>query len=80
MIRRAALAATASVALLAASGTAMAESVIHWLHLEAVPEIVEVWRGIADDYEKANPGVKIEMQFIANQDFKAKLPTLLQSN
>jgi raffinose/stachyose/melibiose transport system substrate-binding protein len=80
MIRRAALAATASVALLAASGTAMAESVIHWLHLEAVPETVDVWRGIADEYEAANPGVTIEMQFIENQAFKAKLPTLLQSD
>jgi raffinose/stachyose/melibiose transport system substrate-binding protein len=80
LTRRTALAVSAAIALMTTSGAAMAESVIHWLHLEAVPEIVEVWRGIADDYEKANPGVKIEMQFIANQDFKAKLPTLLQSN
>ena len=42
---------------------------------EANPDNVAVWRRIADDYQAAHPGVTIEMQFLENQVFKAKLPT-----
>lgn len=73
------LALAAAGALTALTGAARADSVIHWLHLEQVPETVALWRSIADDFEKSHPGVKIDMQFIENQSFKAKLPTLLQS-
>lgn len=58
---------------------AAADTVIKWLHPEAQPKVVAVWRGIADAFEKEHPGVKIQMQFLENQAFKAKLPTLLQS-
>ena len=78
--RRLALAAAGALALAAGSGAARADSVIRWLHLEQVPETVAIWRSIADDFEKSHPGVTIEMQFIENQAFKAKLPTLLQSD
>nr|WP_272213023.1 extracellular solute-binding protein [Marinicella sp. W31]MDC2878961.1 extracellular solute-binding protein [Marinicella sp. W31] len=66
--------------LTAAANTASAETVIKWLHLENQEPVVEVWRQVADEFEQANPGVKIEMQFLENQAFKAKLPTLLQSS
>ena len=59
---------------------ALADATIKWLHLEANPDNVAVWRQIADDYQAAHPGVTIEMQFLENQAFKAKLPTLLQSS
>ncbi|MGV8989361.1 MAG: ABC transporter substrate-binding protein [Cypionkella sp.] len=69
-----------TLAFLLATVPAFADTTIKWLHLEAVPENVDTWRGIADDYQAAHPGVKIEMQFLENQAFKAKLPTLLQSS
>src|SRR4051812_6045709 len=62
------------------SHAAAAETVVKWLHPEAQPKVVAVWRGIADAFEKEHPSVKIQMQFLENQAFKAKLPTLLQSS
>src|SRR5690606_25840304 len=38
------------------------------------------WQEIAAAYEAEHPDVKIEFQFLENEAFKAKLPTLLQSN
>ncbi|MCD1633189.1 extracellular solute-binding protein [Martelella mediterranea] len=67
-------------ALATTANTASAETVIKWLHLENQEPVVEVWRQVADEFEEANPGVTIEMQFLENQAFKAKLPTLLQSS
>ena len=66
--------------LVAGATTASAETVIRWLHLENQEPVVEVWRQVADEFEQANPGVTIDMQFLENQAFKAKLPTLLQSS
>ncbi|WP_180898904.1 extracellular solute-binding protein [Martelella soudanensis] len=73
-------AAAGFAALAATANTASAETVIKWLHLENQEPVVEVWRQVADEFEQANPGVTIEMQFLENQAFKAKLPTLLQSS
>lgn len=73
-------AAAGFAALAVTANTASAETVIKWLHLENQEPVVEVWRQVADEFEEANPGVKIEMQFLGNQAFKAKLPTLLQSS
>ncbi|MGV0819701.1 extracellular solute-binding protein [Martelella sp. AMO21009] len=73
-------AAAGFAALAATANTASAETVIKWLHLENQEPVVEVWRQVADEFEEANPGVTIEMQFLENQAFKAKLPTLLQSS
>jgi hypothetical protein len=50
--RRLALAAAGALAVLAGAGAAPADSVIHWLHLEQVPETLAIWRGNADDFEK----------------------------
>jgi raffinose/stachyose/melibiose transport system substrate-binding protein len=75
------LATTVAVAALCASAaTASADSVIRWLHIEPTPAIVDTWKGIAGEFEKTHPGVKIELQFLENQAFKQKLPTLLQSS
>jgi raffinose/stachyose/melibiose transport system substrate-binding protein len=40
---------------------------------------VKIWEEVARDFEAKNPGVKIEMQFLENEAYKAKLPTILQS-
>ncbi|MCQ1766562.1 extracellular solute-binding protein [Neorhizobium galegae] len=62
------------------AGSAAADSVIRWMHVEQVPGNIAVWNQIARDFEAKRPGVKVELQFLENQAFKAKLPTLLQSN
>jgi raffinose/stachyose/melibiose transport system substrate-binding protein len=61
------------------SGSAAADSVIRWMHVEQVPSTIALWTQIGKDFEAKHPGVKVELQFLENQAFKAKLPTLLQS-
>ena len=78
-LRMATIAATTGLTMLAGVTSAAADTTVKWLHLEANPAYVAIWRKIADEYEAKHPGTKIEMQFLANEAFKAKLPTLLQS-
>ena len=59
--------------------SASAETTVKILHLQKVPKILAIWQGAAQEYEKAHPGVKIEFDYLENEAFKAKLPTLLQS-
>jgi raffinose/stachyose/melibiose transport system substrate-binding protein len=78
--RRAAILA-ASVSLLAMGmSSALADSTIKWLHLETNPERLAAMEDVAKAYESSHPGVNVELQFLENEAFKAKLPTLLQSN
>ncbi|MFC3704729.1 extracellular solute-binding protein [Devosia honganensis] len=72
--------ALSAAALLMGVSSASAQTVIKWLHLEANAERLGVWQDIAAQYEAQHPDVKIEFQFLENEAFKAKLPTLLQSN
>ncbi|RAK24739.1 carbohydrate ABC transporter substrate-binding protein (CUT1 family) [Falsochrobactrum ovis] len=72
-------AATASIALALSTASALATTTVKWLHVELDPKAVAVWEEIARDYESQHPDVKIELQFLENEAFKAKLPTLLQS-
>ena len=78
--RRAFLLAMTAVSLMAGTSLASAQSTIKWLHLEVNPERLGVWQDIAKQYEASHPDVKIEFQFLENEAFKAKLPTLLQSS
>jgi raffinose/stachyose/melibiose transport system substrate-binding protein len=71
--------AAAAAWLLALSAAAAAETAVKWLHIEVNPAQVKIWEEVARAYEAAHPGVRIEMQFLENEAFKAKLPTLLQS-
>jgi raffinose/stachyose/melibiose transport system substrate-binding protein len=66
--------------LLAATGIATgADTTVKILHLQDNPAFLEVWKQIGAEFEKQNPGVKIDWQFLENEAFKAKLPTTLQS-
>src|SRR5437879_3705714 len=69
----------AAAALALAVGTAAADTTIKWLHIEVDPTQVKMWEEVARAYEASHPGVKIEMQFLENEAYKAKLPTILQS-
>jgi raffinose/stachyose/melibiose transport system substrate-binding protein len=68
----------AAVLLLTASG-ASAQTTIRWLHLEVNPNQVKIWEDVARDFEAKNPGVRVETQFLENEAYKAKLPSMLQS-
>ncbi|MDK4735805.1 extracellular solute-binding protein [Rhizobium sp. CNPSo 3490] len=72
--------AAAAGMLLAGAGSASAATVVKWLHLETDPKNVAAWEDIVKKYEAQHPDVDIEMQFLENEAFKAKLPTLLQSD
>jgi raffinose/stachyose/melibiose transport system substrate-binding protein len=69
----------AVVALLTACNVVAADTTVKWLHIEMNPAQVKVWEEAARAYEAAHPGVKIEMSFLENEAYKAKLPTILQS-
>jgi raffinose/stachyose/melibiose transport system substrate-binding protein len=70
----------AAAALTLSAGAATAQTTVKWLHLEVNPAQIKIWEEVARDFEAKNPGTKIEMQFLENESYKAKLPTLLQSN
>jgi raffinose/stachyose/melibiose transport system substrate-binding protein len=69
----------AAAGLLLALGAAAADTTVKWLHIEEDQAQVKIWEAVARAYEAAHPGVKIEMQFLENEAYKAKLPTILQS-
>jgi len=70
----------AGVALAFSAGTSLAQTTVKWLHLEVNPAQIKIWEEVAREFEAKNPGTKVEMQFLENESYKAKLPTLLQSN
>lgn len=62
------------------SWSGSAETVVRILHIYPLPELLEIWQSAAFEYERANPSVKIEFDYLENEEFKAKLPMVLQSN
>ncbi len=79
LVRRVAISALALLAV-GASATVASAAEIKWLHLQNNPAILNTWKDIAKAYEASHPDVTITFQFLENEAFKAKLPTLLQSN
>lgn len=77
--KRVVLAAAASIFLLMGAATTSAATVVKWLHLELDPKAIALWEEIIKEYETSHPDVDIQMQFLENEAFKAKLSTLLQS-
>ncbi len=71
--------ALAAMGLLLGAGAAAAQTTVKWLHLEQNPAQIKIWEEAVKRFEAQNPGVKVEMQFLENEAYKAKLPTLLQS-
>ena len=72
---------TAVLTAMLLSSTAMAQTEVSVLRVELADEVQKnYYADLATAYEKANPDVKINLQYIANEAFKTKLPTLLQSD
>ena len=69
----------AAAACLLGANVALADTTVKWLYIEENPAQVKIWEEVARAYESSHPGVKIAMQFLENEAYKAKLPTILQS-
>jgi len=65
--------------LAAFTAAAPAQTVIKVLHISPITAVRDIWRSAADEYEKSHPGVKVQLNYLENEAFKAKLPTLLQT-
>lgn len=76
-MKKLALAAMLSVAAIL---PAAAQEAVDWMHISSIPEEVALMEAAVAEYEAANPGITINMQFLENEAFKAKLTTLLQSD
>ncbi len=76
-MKRLALAAMLGLMALA---PAQAQTVVKYLNLASIPEEVALMNEAVKEYEALNPGVKVELPFLENEAFKAKLTTLLQSS
>jgi raffinose/stachyose/melibiose transport system substrate-binding protein len=61
------------------TAVASAQTVIKVLHIQSIQGIRDIWRSAADEFEKSHPGVKVQFDYLENEAFKAKLPTLLQT-
>ncbi len=67
-------------ALVLMTGTAFAQVTVDWLNIETNEGILAIMEQAAREYETLNPDITINMQFLENEAFKAKLTTLLQSD
>jgi len=73
--------ALASLSLALTASPAFADTTIRWLHLSNDDAgTMELYNKIIHDFEAQNKGVKIQLQDLENEAFKAKLPTMLQSD
>jgi raffinose/stachyose/melibiose transport system substrate-binding protein len=72
--------ALASLGLALGAGVACADTTVRILHVVQDPVTLDLWNSIAKDYEAQNKGVKIDFEYLENEAFKAKLPTMLQSD
>jgi raffinose/stachyose/melibiose transport system substrate-binding protein len=68
-----------AASLLLATASARADETVRWLHIEVNPAQVAIWKDAAQQFEAAHPGVKVDMQYLENEAYKAKLTTMLQS-
>ncbi len=71
--------AGAGLALAFGMAPAFADDVtVHLLHVNQTGD--PFWKQVAEDYNASHPGVKVVVDYMENEAYKAKLPTLLQSD
>ncbi len=71
--------ALASCCILALAAPALADTTITILHVNDNKTAVKIWDQSAADYNASHKGVKVQFKYLENEAFKAKLPTMLQS-
>lgn len=60
---------------------AQADTTINILRVETGDPAQKAYLStIGKDYEASHPGVKVNFEYLANEAYKSKLPTLLQSD
>jgi raffinose/stachyose/melibiose transport system substrate-binding protein len=69
--------AGAAMALVLGVSVAAAQVEVRLLHVSQTNH--PLWQEIAAKYNAANPGVNVIVEYLENEAYKAKLPTLLQS-
>jgi raffinose/stachyose/melibiose transport system substrate-binding protein len=69
----------AAAALAAGAALAQTQTTVRMLHVDTNPGTQALWDQVAADFEAEHPGVEVDVQYLENEAFKAKLPTLLQS-
>lgn len=79
MPRRSLVAAIALASALS-SFAAAADTTVRLLRVEISDAEKQYYDEIVAEYEAQNPGVKVEFEYIANEAYKTRLPTLLQSS
>lgn len=52
---------------------------INWWHITTADEQKAVWQKLADEYMAEHPNVNIEITVLENENFKAKLTTVMQA-
>ncbi len=72
--------AFAAACLAALTAPAFAETNITVLHVSENAGQKAVWDKTAADYNAQHKGVNVQFKYLENEAFKAKLPTMLQSN
>src|SRR5271157_5419309 len=71
--------AFAAACLAALTAPAFADTNITVLHVSENPGQKAVWDKAAADYNAQHKGVNVQFKYLENEAFKAKLPTMLQS-
>ena len=74
------IALAAMLGLMAFAPAVQADTTVKYLNIASIPGEVALMQDAVKEYEAAHPGVKIELPFLENEAFKAKLTTLLQSS
>ncbi len=64
----------------AMAAPALADTTVTVLHVSENAGQKALWDRIANDYNNEHKGVKVEFKYLENEAFKAKLPTMLQSD
>lgn len=67
------------ILIIGTSAPVMAKTVVKMLHIESNKVITDIWADAERIFEILNPDIDVQLIFLENQAFKAKLPTLLQS-
>jgi raffinose/stachyose/melibiose transport system substrate-binding protein len=70
----------AAACLAALTAPALADKNITVLQVSDNNAQKAIWDQIATDYNTTHPGVKVQFKYLENEAFKAKLPTMLQSD
>ena len=66
--------------LVALTAPAFADTNVTVIHVSENPTQKALWEKIAQDYNASHKGVNVQMKYLENEAFKAKLPTMLQSD